>query len=133
MAVKTRKNASTEIVFKSKSDHARHLMSEGMLVKDVAKTLNMNYAFVYGIAKRANLNESLAGRRRPAGSKFTAILRHLDPKFTDAEIASILTSYFAGESSPVKITIVRPERKPRTRKAPAEVQPVEVTPEVTAE
>jgi hypothetical protein len=128
VAVKTRKNSSTEIVFKSKSDHARHLMSEGMLVKDVAKTLN--YAFVYGIAKRANLNESLAGRRRPAGSKFTAILRHLDPKFTDAEIASILTSYFAGESSPVKITILRPERKPRTPrvKKPVEVQPVEVTP-----
>jgi hypothetical protein len=103
------------VTYSSKSDHARTLFRAGKSVTEVAAELGIGYAFAYGIAKRADLAETAAARRKPAGSKFAALVSYLDPAATPELIAEIVTGFGRGATSPVKP--VRFARIARTRTA----------------
>lgn len=60
VATRTRK---TVVQNKSASDQMREMFDNGMTVKEVAKVLNKNYAFVYGVAKRYGKVLELAARK----------------------------------------------------------------------
>lgn len=117
----TEKTASD---FKSKSDYFRYLMEDrpkglAMDIKDVQAKTGANYAFVYGVAKRAGLAEKRAGRRRPQGAKFVGFLRWMDPKITDARAAEVVVAYYAGEPFPTP----KPTRAKKPKPAPVVVTP----------
>lgn len=70
MATRTRTRtpgqATPTVTYRSKSDHARTLLTGGMSVAETAKTVGIGYAFAYGIAKRAGLAATAASRRKTA-------------------------------------------------------------------
>lgn len=81
MATRTRSRsagqATPTVTFKSKSDWARHHLTAGRTIAEV-KALStsdpgslgpMDYAFVYGVAKRYGLAETAANRKRTARVK----------------------------------------------------------------
>lgn len=64
-------------VFTSKSDAARHLLDEGMKVKDIEREMTrlkapMGYAFIYGVAKRAGKAATAADRKSTKVAVVTA-------------------------------------------------------------
>lgn len=84
MSTRTRSRAAGQAVptvsFKSKSDFARHYLTEGLSIRDVADrssgpealpgTLGrMDYSFVYGVAKRFGLAKDRADRKKTARVK----------------------------------------------------------------
>lgn len=66
----TTRNRSRKPEFKSKSEHMRALYTGGMSVADVCKTVNVGYAFAFGVAKRmphpdgGTYADRAAGRRK---------------------------------------------------------------------
>lgn len=63
-ATGTKSTATKRIVRKvTKSDKARTMFASGSTITEVATSLKMNYAFAYGVAKRAGFAATAATRR----------------------------------------------------------------------
>lgn len=58
----------------SKSAAAREMFRAGKTVTETAEALSMNYAFAYGVAKRAGLVEDAAKRR---STKAVAVVNNI--------------------------------------------------------
>lgn len=87
----------TPVQFKSKSGWMRALFAEGKTVVDVARTVEVDYAFAYDVAKRAGYGMT-AARRRGQGGPVAAVpsygkARPMLPAPSAADLARARTQY----------------------------------------
>jgi hypothetical protein len=94
--------ATPTVTYRTKSDHVRALLDQGMSVAEITRVVpGMGYAFAYGIAKRYGKAATAATRRKTAAVK-------IDP---DSGIVTIRTDVGT------VITVDRATGKVRTTKS----------------
>lgn len=79
----------------SKSTMIRAMYTEGKTVAQIAKELNCNYSFVYGVVKSLCEKSGVAMRRSPKGGKSNTIREMWDQGLTVGEIAKELNSNYS--------------------------------------